>query len=282
MAKKLPNAPTFFRCIETKRKSCIDSVIKQLSYFFLSSFLLVSIIPAGATDEIKSLKASGNYQQAFMKMMELQKKQPTDQLLFDMAQMLETMQDYTMAMLYYQELINTYPGSELEAPAKQRLSYYFEWYRDKDTYSYREEVVTYLDKGDRALDKQEFHKAVLYYKQGLELRSNMYLLNFNLAFAYYELFQLYPRNAEYKENAIRHYIKAARVTTSAKAFNNLACIFAEQGDEILAHLYFKKAIDAANNPVKLNGILKLINENMDYFTGNSQLSGLNLLRELLP
>ena len=75
-----------------------------------------------------------------------------------MAQLLETMQDYTMAMLYYQELINTYPGSELEAPSKQRLSYYFDWYRDKDTYSYREEVVTYLEKGDDALSRQDFIK----------------------------------------------------------------------------------------------------------------------------
>lgn len=282
MAKKLPHEITLIRCFETKRRSGLSSIIKQLSFLLLCSFNFVSTISAVSTDEIKTLKASGNYQQAFMKMLELQKKQPTDQLLFDMAQLLETMQDYTMAMLYYQELINTYPGSELEAPAKQRLSYYFDWYRDKDTYSYREEVVTYLEKGDNALSQQEFHKAVLYYKQGLELRSNMYLLNFNLAYAYYELFQLYPRNEEYQENAIRHYIKAVRTTPSSKAFNNLACIFAEQGDEILAHLYFKKAIDAATEPVKLTGILKLINENMDYFTGNSQLSGLNLLRELLP
>ena len=114
MAKKLPHEITLIRCFETKRRSGLSSIIKQLSFLLLCSFNLISTISAVSTDEIKTLKASGNYQQAFMKMLELQKKQPTDQLLFDMAQLLETMQDYTMAMLYYQELINTYPGVNLK------------------------------------------------------------------------------------------------------------------------------------------------------------------------
>lgn len=264
------------------RSRIINNLEATTSLVLLSCLLLITPKINASPEEIKTLKASGNYPQAFLKMLQLQKKQPTAQLLFDMAQLLETMQDYSMAMMYYQELITSYPGNELEAQAKQRLIYYFDWYRDKDTYAFREEVVTYLDKGNQALKEKEFHKAILYYKQGLELKSNMYLLNFNMAFSYYELFKLYPRNLEYQTNAIRHYIKAIRVSPSAKAFNNLACIFAEQGDEILSHLYFKKAIEAASTPLKLSGIIKLIQENMDYFTGNSQLSGLNVLRELLP
>lgn len=263
-------------------KRMLGPIYGRKIILFPCCLLLLIYFTYSTPEEIRTLKASGNYQLAFMKMLQLQKKQPTAQLLFDMAELLETMQDYTMAMMYYQELISSYPGNDLEAKAKQRLRYYFDWYRDKDTYSFREEVVTYLDKGNDALNSKDFHKAILYFKQGLELKSNMYLLNFNMAYAYYELYKLYARNTEYQQNAIRYYIKAVRVTPSAKAFNNLACIFAEQGDEILSHLYFKKAIDAASAPVKLTGIIKLIRENMDYFTGNSQLDGLNLLRELLP
>ena len=75
---------------------------------------------------------------------------------------------------------------------------------------------------------------------------------------------------------------AARAEESPKVYNNLACIFASKGDEILSHLYFKKALKAASYPIKITGLYKLIEENLDYWANHATTKGMDLLRELNP
>lgn len=239
-------------------------------------------LQAANIEDVQSLEQSGNYQEAFLKMIEIRKRRPTPQLIWQMAELLEKMQDYSMAIFYYQDLVTTYPGSEYEEAAKRKLSEYFEFYKGKDVYRFREKVEHHIDEGLEAMFDEDYHRAILHLKMARQLRKNHYITNFNLGYSYYELYRDFPKAGTYEELAVKYYNDAARSVSSPKVLNNLACIYAQRGDDILAHLFFKKAIDSATEPIELPGIKDLIIENMDYFASQGGEQGLTLLKELLP
>jgi tetratricopeptide (TPR) repeat protein len=260
---------------------CRTIKIRLFSLLF-PALILSTPLHAISLKNIDDLIERGSYQRAYVEMLEMKQKKSTARLLYKLGQTLEKLQDFPTAMIYYQEVVSSFPGSVEEVRAKLRLSNYFSLYKDEDLYTFHTRVELFLNRGLKELAKKNYHKAILYLKQALDRRRDLYLIHFNLGVAYFELQKLNPEKEEYLHLAIRYYLGATSIRPSAKAFNNLACIFAMQADEVLAHVYFRKALTQATEPMKMSGILRVIAENLDYFSNNESTQKLKILRELLP
>ena len=255
---------------------------KRLFSLFLPALIFSTPLHAVSLKDIDDLLERGSYQRAYVEMLEMKQKKSSAKLLYKMGQTLEKLQDFPTAMIYYQEIISSFPGTVQEVRAKKRLSNYFLLYKDEDLYTFHARVEKFLKRGLEELDKKNYHKAILYFKQALDRRRDLYLIHFNLGIAYFELQKLNPEKDEYLHLAIRYYLKATSIRPSAKAYNNLACIFAMQADEGLAHVYFRKAMEASTEPMQMSGLVRVIAENLDYFSNNEDTQKLKILRELLP
>ena len=231
--------------------------------------------------EVDHLIERGSYELAYSRMLELKNKKPSSKLLFKIAQTLEKLQDYPSAMIHYQELIQTYPGSLYEGKSREKLVAYFGMYRESDVYTFNTKIETHMYKGVDKLKEKDFHQAIIHLRQALNQRGGHYLINFYLGFAYFELFQTNPKMADYLNQAIRFYLNAISSRQSPKAYNNLACIFAGEQDEVLAHVYFRRALETASSPIRLEGLIKVIQENLDYFSSERKTRDLQVLRELM-
>jgi len=223
----------------------------------------------------------GSYELAYVRMLELKKKKPSSFLLFTIAETLEKLQDYPSAMIHYQELIQTYPGSIYEAKARQKLISYFGTYQEDDVYSFKTKVETHLNKGKEKIEEKSFHEAIVHLLKAHHQHGNHYLTSFYLGYAYYELYKTNPKMDNYLDRSIRFYLDAIGSRQSPKAYNNLACIFAGEQDEILAHVYFRRALETATAPIEMPGLVKSIQENLDFYSNERQTRKLQILRELM-
>ena len=208
-------------------------------------------------------------------------KKTSPLLIFTIAQTLEKMQDYASAMIHYQDLMQSFPGSIHESEAREKRKHYFGSYQEEDIYSFKIKIETHLNKGVEKIEEKNFHEGIVHLLRAHNLHGKHYLTSFYLGYAYYALYQTNPKMVDYLDRAIRFYLDAISSRQSPKAYNNLACIFAGQEDEILAHVYFRRALETATKPMEMPGLVKAIQENLDFFSNERKTRKLQFLRELM-
>jgi tetratricopeptide (TPR) repeat protein len=199
--------------------------------------------------KIEQTLGSGEYQQAFMELMDLNGKESTAEIVFKMGETMEKMQNFAMAAVYYEELLTKFPGSEYDDKARRNLSRYYVNYDGTDLLSVGSEAGIMLEKGLKAFEEGDLHRALLMLKKGLLQHTNHYLLNFHLGRVYYDYYRKFgQRQARYLDLSLSAFMRAARLNPSAKVYHNMACVFAEQGDSVMAARYFQRASSAADTP----------------------------------
>lgn len=200
-------------------------------------------------EKVNIIISSGDYQQAFLKLMELNQQESAPALLCKMAEIMEKMQNFAMSAVYYEQLLTKFPHSDYEERAKNILSRYYIDYDDHDLFTLNADADSFLEKGLQELQAGDLHRAILMFKKGILQHSAHYLLNFYLGQAYYDYYCRFGQSqARYLDLALSSFLNAARVNPSAKVFHNMACIFAELGDGVMAANYFQRAITMADTP----------------------------------
>lgn len=216
--------------------------------------------------DIQTMIQRGEYKEAFLKMLKLRKKEPTIDLVYEMAQTLEKMQNFSLALFYYQDLAINATSRELVNIAKKKIRQYYKLYTDEDVTQEKFQTDDHLEQGIDALSQNDFHKATIHFLRGKLKQRNNYLLHFWLGFAYHKIYLKMNKKAEYLDAAIKSYQDSLKLHQSPKSLNNLACIFGEKGDKVMAFMYFQKAILATTETTRLPGLRKTIESNLDFFT----------------
>ncbi|MCO4782021.1 MAG: hypothetical protein KC646_06810 [Candidatus Cloacimonetes bacterium] len=216
--------------------------------------------------DIQIMIERGEYKEAFLKMMKLRKKEPTIDLVYEMAKTLEKMQNFSLALFYYQDLATNATSRELVNIAKKKIRQYYKLYTDEDVVQKKSHTADHLEQGLAALKANEFHQATIYFLRGKRKQKNNYLLHFWLGFAYHKIYEKMSNKSVYLDAAIKSYQDSLKFHQSPKSLNNLACIFGEKGDKVMAFMYFQKAILATKETSRLPGLRKTIESNLDFFT----------------
>jgi Flp pilus assembly protein TadD len=230
--------------------------------------------------DIQIMIKRGEYKEAFLKMLRLRKKEPTIDLVYEMAKTLEKMQNFSLALFYYQDLATNATSRELISIAKKKIRQYYKLYTEEDVVQERSQTADHLEKGLVALKDKDFHKATIYFLRGRKKQTNNYLLHFWLAFAYHKIYNEMNTDSVYLDAAIKSYQDSLKFHQSPKALNNLACIFGERGDKVMAFMYFQKAIIATKEVSRLPGLRKTIESNLDFFTNRDSDGQYKYLKEI--
>ncbi|PCJ16846.1 MAG: hypothetical protein COB02_15200 [Candidatus Cloacimonadota bacterium] len=229
--------------------------------------------------DIQVMIQRGEYKDAFLKMLKLRQKDPTVDLIYEMAKTLEKMQSFNLALFYYQDLAINATSKELIDIAKNKIRQYYKLYTLDDLTQEKSDVSNHLTLGLEKLNKGDYHKATLHFLLGRNKQQQNFLLHFWLAYSYYKVYQKINKKQEYLDAAIKSYQNSLQIVQSPKSLNNLACIFGEQDDKVLAFMYFTKAIEATQSPNTLPGLQKAIQSNLDFFTKRDPLGQYKYLKE---
>lgn len=230
--------------------------------------------------DIQIMIKRGEYKEAFLKMLKLRKKEPTIDLVYEMAKTLEKMQNFSLALFYYQDLATNATSRELVNIAKKKIRQYYKLYTEPDVTQEKSQTADHLEKGLVALEAQDYHKATVYFLRGKKKQRNNYLLHFWLGFSYHKIYLKMSKKSEYLNAAIKSYQDSLKFHQSPKSLNNLACIFGEKGDKVMAFMYFQKAILATTETSRLPGLRKTIESNLDFFTKRDSDGQYKYLKEI--
>ncbi|MBW7877287.1 MAG: hypothetical protein H3C47_15020 [Candidatus Cloacimonetes bacterium] len=245
---------------------------KILSCLLLLTFLAVAFVSPLA--EGLELKRGGRYSEALDVLMEKRSDHYSSEWIQEVAEILERMQNDSMAAFYYQEMLNNFPDSKYAESAKEKLKGLIQNYKDSDLTSLSIDLEGPLSEGQSALKNQDYHAAILHLLRAHSIKPDDHYTLFLLGSSYYGL-HLQTGQKLYVNRAIDQYRKASYLYPSAKTFNNLACLLARQKDIIMARYYFEKAIKSAEVP----GLKRSIEANLKTFEKGQERELVFLLME---
>ncbi|MCJ8344608.1 hypothetical protein MJH12_03635, partial [bacterium] len=153
--------------------------------------------------DIQILIQRGEYKKAFLKMLKLRKKDPTIDLVYEMAKTLEKMQSFNLALFYYQDLATNATSKELINIAKTKIRQYYKLYSEEDVTQEKANTSSHLDLGLKSLKDGNFHQATIHFLLGKEQQQQNFLLHFWLGFSYYKIYLKLNKKSEYLNAAIQ-------------------------------------------------------------------------------